>query len=143
MLLVHGVLHLSGFDHERGGGDLEEMAAAEARIMGALGWKGQGLIEAAGATGDSDDDGGGGGGGAAASSSTLGSTDSGDSRGSVEGGGAASDGSTASLEERAASGAKASTSSPAAWSADSILGRSSGWGPLRTRCGGQRRRPGA
>ncbi|GBF97297.1 hypothetical protein Rsub_09988 [Raphidocelis subcapitata] len=124
VLLVHGVLHLAGFDHERGGEDLGVMAAAEAQIMGALGWKGEGLIEAAGTAADSDDDDDSGGGGAApaASSSTLGSTDSGDG----DGGSTASGGSGVSRrEERAASGSKASTS--AAWSGDSILGRSSGF----------------
>lgn len=48
VLLVHGVLHLLGFDHEESEEDAEEMAAAEKHTMQALGWKGQGLIAAAG-----------------------------------------------------------------------------------------------
>lgn len=47
ILLVHGLLHLLGYDHEQGGDAEEEMAAAEARILQSLGWKGQGLIAAA------------------------------------------------------------------------------------------------
>jgi rRNA maturation RNase YbeY len=55
VLLVHGVLHLLGYDHE---GDLEErqdMAEEEQRILAALGWSGAGLIEMADADGSSDD----------------------------------------------------------------------------------------
>ncbi|MCB9759367.1 MAG: rRNA maturation RNase YbeY [Alphaproteobacteria bacterium] len=48
VLLVHGLLHLLGYDHETGPEDLREMAEAEARLMGRLGWKGRGLIAAAG-----------------------------------------------------------------------------------------------
>lgn len=47
VLLVHGLLHLLGYDHELGGEDLQEMADAEARLLGRLGWAGQGLIAAA------------------------------------------------------------------------------------------------
>lgn len=48
VLLVHGVLHLLGYDHEEGEEEAAEMAAAEQHIMKALGWKGQGLIAAVG-----------------------------------------------------------------------------------------------
>jgi len=47
VLVVHGCLHLAGFDHEQGGAQLDDMAAAETEILAKLGWKGQGLIEAA------------------------------------------------------------------------------------------------
>ena len=47
VLLVHGLLHLLGYDHETGPQDLEEMAAAERKLLGRLGWTGQGLIGAA------------------------------------------------------------------------------------------------
>jgi rRNA maturation RNase YbeY len=80
ILLVHGVLHLLGYDHEQGkragyinwlflkiffifgrilgsdfcfcclytgGAEADEMAEAEAKIMKALGWKGDGLIASA------------------------------------------------------------------------------------------------
>ncbi|KAI8470741.1 MAG: HAD-like protein [Monoraphidium minutum] len=107
ILLVHGCLHLAGFDHERGGAQLREMAAAEAGILEQLGWRGQGLIEAAGAlAGDSEDEGEGGGGGQGGSSST---------------GGGSSDGSGG----RAASGSEASVSSQ--WSADSVITRTGGF----------------
>ena len=49
VLMVHGLLHLLGYDHETGAADLREMAEAEARLMARLGWAGQGLIAAAGA----------------------------------------------------------------------------------------------
>jgi hypothetical protein len=48
ILLVHGVLHLTGMDHERGEDEAAEMAGAEAQLMAAMGWRGAGLIEAAG-----------------------------------------------------------------------------------------------
>lgn len=48
ILLLHGLLHLLGYDHEEGGEEAEEMTAAEARLLKELGWKGQGLIAAAG-----------------------------------------------------------------------------------------------
>lgn len=44
MLLVHGVLHLLGFDHEESPEEGKRMAEAEQSIMRALGWKGEGLI---------------------------------------------------------------------------------------------------
>ena len=46
VLLVHGILHLCGLDHERGPEDEHIMAAQEQRIMAAMGWRGAGLIEA-------------------------------------------------------------------------------------------------
>jgi rRNA maturation RNase YbeY len=49
VLLVHGVLHLCGYDHERGQEALDVMARAEQDILSALGWQGSGLISAAGA----------------------------------------------------------------------------------------------
>lgn len=45
VLLVHGLLHLLGYDHETGHDDLVEMAEAERRLMDRLGWAGRGLIE--------------------------------------------------------------------------------------------------
>ena len=47
VLLVHGLLHLLGYDHETGREEQEEMAAAEAKLLDGLAWKGQGLIGAA------------------------------------------------------------------------------------------------
>ena len=35
-LLVHGVLHLLGYEHEHGGPDAERMRAEEARLSSAL-----------------------------------------------------------------------------------------------------------
>ncbi|HJN73419.1 MAG TPA: rRNA maturation RNase YbeY [Myxococcota bacterium] len=46
VLLVHGLLHLLGYDHETGAEGLAEMAAAERRLLGRLQWKGAGLISA-------------------------------------------------------------------------------------------------
>ena len=48
VVLLHGLLHLLGMDHERGEQDARAMAAAEVQLMQQLGWRGQGLIEAAG-----------------------------------------------------------------------------------------------
>lgn len=45
ILLLHGLLHLFGYDHETGDNDANEMAQAERKIMKRLGWKGDGLIE--------------------------------------------------------------------------------------------------
>lgn len=39
MLLLHGVLHLLGYDHELGPEEAAQMAAAEQKIMKKLGWK--------------------------------------------------------------------------------------------------------
>lgn len=36
-MVVHGVLHLLGFDHERGGGEAERMEALETQILAKLG----------------------------------------------------------------------------------------------------------
>ena len=50
ILLVHGCLHLVGFDHETDDpADAAAMAAAEGAAVGALGWGGAGLIESASA----------------------------------------------------------------------------------------------
>lgn len=61
VLLVHGVLHLLGFDHEEDEEEAAEMAAAEQHLLKAMGWKGQGLIALAGigddVHGDGDGDG--------------------------------------------------------------------------------------
>jgi rRNA maturation RNase YbeY len=45
VLLVHGLLHLLGYDHETSHDELVEMAQAERTLMERLGWAGQGLIE--------------------------------------------------------------------------------------------------
>ena len=45
VLLVHGVLHLIGFDHELGDEEYASMAAAEQEAMHKLNWKGMGLID--------------------------------------------------------------------------------------------------
>jgi len=47
ILLVHGLLHLLGYDHETGPADLAEMMDAEQRLMQRLGWTGAALIERA------------------------------------------------------------------------------------------------
>lgn len=47
ILLVHGLLHLLGYDHETSQEDLEEMSEAETRLMQRLGWQGSGLITSA------------------------------------------------------------------------------------------------
>lgn len=47
VLLVHGLLHLFGYEHEGGGAGLVEMAAAERTLLDRLGWAGVGLIAAA------------------------------------------------------------------------------------------------
>ena len=51
MLLVHGLLHLCGFDHEAGEQQLQQMAQLESQILTQLGWEGSGLISAADAAG--------------------------------------------------------------------------------------------
>ncbi|KAG2429570.1 hypothetical protein HXX76_010805 [Chlamydomonas incerta] len=47
ILLVHGLLHLAGWDHERGEQEHEAMAAEERALLAELGWRGAGLITAA------------------------------------------------------------------------------------------------
>ncbi|KAJ1486935.1 hypothetical protein T484DRAFT_1942443 [Baffinella frigidus] len=44
VLMVHGLLHLLGYDHETAESDAEEMRDAETRLLDRLGWGGQGLI---------------------------------------------------------------------------------------------------
>jgi len=44
VLLVHGLLHLLGYDHETGAEDAAEMQAAEHKLLGRLGEDGAGLI---------------------------------------------------------------------------------------------------
>jgi rRNA maturation RNase YbeY len=44
ILMVHGLLHLFGYDHELGEEERLEMAQAEVRLMSKLGWRGAGLI---------------------------------------------------------------------------------------------------
>jgi len=48
VLLVHGLLHLLGYDHETSDVDAAEMSEAEGRLLGRLGWRGEGLVAAAG-----------------------------------------------------------------------------------------------
>eukprot|EP01023_Acetabularia_acetabulum_P013792 TRINITY_DN16693_c0_g1_i2.p1 TRINITY_DN16693_c0_g1~~TRINITY_DN16693_c0_g1_i2.p1 ORF type:complete len:305 (+),score=44.25 TRINITY_DN16693_c0_g1_i2:7-921(+) len=48
VLLVHGVLHLLGYDHDKNDQEWDLMSEAEQFILSGLGWKGQGLIEAQG-----------------------------------------------------------------------------------------------
>jgi probable rRNA maturation factor len=45
--MVHGVLHLLGYDHDESEAEHAEMAAAERKLLTRLGWKGEGLIDAA------------------------------------------------------------------------------------------------
>jgi len=47
VLLVHGLLHLLGFDHELSEADAETMAVAEQEMLRALGWKVTGLTRRA------------------------------------------------------------------------------------------------
>lgn len=47
--MVHGVLHLLGYDHEEGPEEHDEMAAAETKLLTRLGWSGEGLIAVASA----------------------------------------------------------------------------------------------
>eukprot|EP00892_Ulva_mutabilis_P006781 jgi/Ulvmu1/4475/UM002_0200.1 len=48
VLLVHGILHLLGYDHEMGPEAAHAMAQQEVMLMQQLDWKGRGLIEAVG-----------------------------------------------------------------------------------------------
>ncbi|XP_062223682.1 endoribonuclease YBEY, chloroplastic-like isoform X2 [Phragmites australis] len=47
ILMVHGLLHLLGFDHELSKEAEEEMEKEEERILNTLEWKGKGLIKSA------------------------------------------------------------------------------------------------
>ncbi|GLI70135.1 hypothetical protein VaNZ11_014943 [Volvox africanus] len=47
ILLVHGLLHLAGYDHERGREAHEAMAEEERAVLAELKWQGKGLIAAA------------------------------------------------------------------------------------------------
>ena len=51
VLLVHGVLHLMGYDHALGDSDHADHMDAEQTLLRRLGWEGDGLIGAAGAKG--------------------------------------------------------------------------------------------
>ncbi|KZV44523.1 hypothetical protein F511_24940, partial [Dorcoceras hygrometricum] len=51
ILLVHGLLHLLGFDHELSDEAEEEMVREEEFLLKGLGWKGKGLIQSAGDAG--------------------------------------------------------------------------------------------
>ena len=44
VLLVHGLLHLLGYDHETSREEYEDMRGAESKLLKRLGWAGQGLI---------------------------------------------------------------------------------------------------
>ena len=44
ILLVHGLLHLMGFDHETGAQDAQIMRRAESSILSVLGFNGEGLV---------------------------------------------------------------------------------------------------
>ena len=44
VLLVHGLLHLLGYDHDKGERECAKMAAAERKLLDRLAWKGEGLI---------------------------------------------------------------------------------------------------
>ena len=46
ILMVHGVLHLLGYDHEESQEEYVDMAAAERKLLSRLGWRGEGLIAA-------------------------------------------------------------------------------------------------
>ena len=48
ILMVHGLLHLLGYDHEDDAAAFAEMGEAERKLLGRLGWTGDGLIAAAG-----------------------------------------------------------------------------------------------
>ena len=47
ILLLHGLLHLLGWDHEPGPAEADSMAAAERQLLAELGWRGDGLVGAA------------------------------------------------------------------------------------------------
>ena len=48
ILMLHGLLHLLGYDHETSHEDLKEMSQAEVRLLDRLGWQGSGLISSVG-----------------------------------------------------------------------------------------------
>jgi rRNA maturation RNase YbeY len=52
VLLLHGLLHVLGFDHEADAAGAREMARAEARLLARLGWAGAGLIDGTAAQGE-------------------------------------------------------------------------------------------
>lgn len=79
ILLLHGVLHLFGYDHELGEEAYNEMQDAEATVMNRLGWKGSGLMDMVGTgnrSGDDDDDNNGGCGGGGGEGTCLHSSSS-------------------------------------------------------------------
>lgn len=47
VLIVHGLLHLLGHDHERSESEAAAFSAMERRVLHALGWRGIGLVTAA------------------------------------------------------------------------------------------------
>lgn len=51
VLLVHGILHLLGYDHETSESEAKEMEQEERRILQALGWNVEGLISASSSQG--------------------------------------------------------------------------------------------
>lgn len=52
ILMVHGLLHLVGYDHELSDEAEAEMEEEEERLLKSLGWKGKGLIQSASSTED-------------------------------------------------------------------------------------------
>ena len=86
VLLVHGALHLLGFDHEEESATNEEaeaMARADRAILRELGWDGEGLIDAATKASERQEGGAGGGGDGSSSSSASVTTTSGSSSSSI------------------------------------------------------------
>ena len=55
ILMVHGFLHLCGYDHEESREAHEEMAEKEQEFLVRLGWKGKGLISLAEASAPGDE----------------------------------------------------------------------------------------
>ncbi|KAJ8902985.1 hypothetical protein NDN08_006302 [Rhodosorus marinus] len=47
ILLIHGLLHLLGFDHERSDEEYEAMLRAETTLLAEMNWKGPGLVKLA------------------------------------------------------------------------------------------------
>jgi len=45
VLMVHGILHLFGYDHEKGQKEFEEMMSLEKKTLHNLGWRGFGLCQ--------------------------------------------------------------------------------------------------